>query len=112
LHVHMVKFDVSVGDGAATGWNYLSGPSLGRKFYYRWWVDEPFEIIFFHDHFFADWRQKHGLFAHLLVEPPQSQFLDPFNLKPSSKRQMDPIFESFASSNTILCQPSPPMESR
>lgn len=77
LHVHLVKFDPICADGAATGWNYLSGPSDGKKMVYRWWCDEEFGVIFCHDHLFANTRQRHGLFGALIVEPENAKFLDP-----------------------------------
>ena len=73
-HVHMVKFDPICADGAATGWNYMSGARHGRRMVYRWWADQEFGTIFFHDHLFANHRQKHGLFGALLVEPAGSKF--------------------------------------
>ena len=68
-HVHMVKFDPICADGASVGWNYMSGARVGRRMVYRWWADQEFGTIFFHDHLFANYRQKHGLFGALLVEP-------------------------------------------
>ncbi|MFN9569155.1 MAG: hypothetical protein ACK59G_04295, partial [Cyanobacteriota bacterium] len=47
---------------------------------YRWWADEEFGTIFTHDHMFANYRQKHGLFAALLVEPKTATFHDPQDL--------------------------------
>ncbi len=73
-HVHMVKFDPICADGASVGWNYMSGARFGRKMVYRWWADQEFGTIFFHDHLFANYRQKHGLFGALIVEPTGSQF--------------------------------------
>ena len=81
LHVHMVKFDPICGDGASVGWNYLSGPRFGKKMVYRWWADREFGTIFFHDHLFANYRQKHGLFGMLLVEPIGAKAFDPFKPK-------------------------------
>ncbi|MFM7641573.1 MAG: multicopper oxidase domain-containing protein [Cyanobium sp.] len=80
LHVHIVKFDPIACDGASTGWNYISSPRFGRKMVYRWWADEEFGTIFTHDHMFANYRQKHGLFAALLVEPKHATFHDPQDL--------------------------------
>lgn len=74
-HVHMVKFDPICADGASVGWNYMSGARHGRKMVYRWWADKEFGTIFFHDHLFANYRQKHGLFGALLVEPAGSRSL-------------------------------------
>lgn len=79
LHVHIVKFDPICADGASTGWNYLSAPRFGKKLVYRWWADEEFGTIFTHDHLFANYRQKHGLFGALLVEPEGATFHDPKN---------------------------------
>ncbi|MGL5860340.1 MAG: hypothetical protein ACRCY9_03675, partial [Phycicoccus sp.] len=87
LHVHLVKFDVLAADGSATGWNYLSGASCREAVgadapgesrtvsRHRWVVDEEFGPCFFHDHLLANFRQKHGLFAALVAEPPRSQWL-------------------------------------
>jgi FtsP/CotA-like multicopper oxidase with cupredoxin domain len=77
LHVHMVKFDPICADGASVGWNYISGPVAGKKMVYRWWLDQEFGTIFFHDHLFANYRQKHGLFGALIVEPPGAEFHHP-----------------------------------
>ncbi|HYO82307.1 MAG TPA: hypothetical protein VES20_12960, partial [Bryobacteraceae bacterium] len=75
-HVHMVKFDPICGDGASVGWNYISGASFKKKMVYRWWLDQEFGVIFFHDHLFANYRQKHGLFGALLVEPKGAKAYD------------------------------------
>ncbi|MGY1708361.1 multicopper oxidase domain-containing protein [Geodermatophilus sp. SYSU D00758] len=80
LHVHLVKFDPLVSDGASVGWNYLSGPRTGKEMVYRWHVDEEFGTVFFHDHLFANYRQKHGLFGAFIAEPPNAEFLDPRDL--------------------------------
>ena len=79
LHVHIVKFDPIACDGASTGWNYISAPQVDKKMVYRWWADEEFGTIFTHDHCFANYRQKHGLFGALLVEPENATFHDPKN---------------------------------
>ena len=81
-HVHMVKFDPICADGASVGWNYMSGPVLGKTMAYRWWLDREFGTIFFHDHLFANYRQKHGLFGALIVEPVGSAFFHPFRNRP------------------------------
>ncbi len=80
LHVHLVKFDPLVSDGASVGWNYLTGPRTGMKMVYRWYVDEEFGTVFFHDHLFANHRQKHGLFGAFIAEPPGARFLHPDDL--------------------------------
>ncbi|HYC90405.1 MAG TPA: hypothetical protein VEO54_14405 [Thermoanaerobaculia bacterium] len=82
LHVHIVKFDPICADGASTGWNYMSAPRDGMQMKYRWWADEDFGVIFFHDHLFANTRQRHGLFGAMIVEPEDARYLDPWNHKP------------------------------
>lgn len=79
MHVHMVKFDPVCADGGSVGWNYISAPRIGRRFVYRWWADQEFGTIFFHDHLFANYRQKHGLFGALIVEPIGAKFFDAFS---------------------------------
>ncbi len=88
LHVHLVKFDVLAADGSSTGWNYLSGascreavPGVGdvplpaNVSLHRWVVDEEFGPCFFHDHLLANYRQKRGLFAALIAEPPGASWV-------------------------------------
>jgi hypothetical protein len=82
LHVHMVKFDVVCADGASSGWNYLSAPRPGYRLDYKWWADEEFGVIFTHDHLFANYRQKRGLFGAMLVEPAGTVWLDPWRPDP------------------------------
>ena len=88
MHVHLVKFDVVAGDGGSSGWNYISGAmtstnGLGLKgtHEYRWYADEEFGTIFFHDHLLADYRQKRGLFAALIIEPEGADYLNPKDLR-------------------------------
>lgn len=88
MHVHLVKFDVIAGDGGSSGWNYISGAmtstnELGLKgtHEYRWYADEEFGTIFFHDHLLADYRQKRGLFAALIIEPEGADYLNPADLR-------------------------------
>ena len=82
LHVHLVKFDPLVADGASTGWNYLSGPRRGMKMVYRWNVDDEFGTVFFHDHLFANFRQKRGLFGAMIAEPRGAKFFNPRTRQP------------------------------
>lgn len=77
LHVHLVKFDPLVADGASVGWNYFSGARPRESLFYRWYVDEEFGSIFFHDHLFAVFRQRRGLFGAMLAEPEGTTFHDP-----------------------------------
>jgi hypothetical protein len=87
LHVHLVKFDPLVSDGAGVGWNYLSGTATldqgeqdrerYRSWIYRWYCDEEFGVVFFHDHLLANERQRHGLFGAMIAEPPGAVWVDP-----------------------------------
>lgn len=87
LHVHLVKFDPLVSDGASVGWNYLSGTAtadqgdeareLYRTWIYRWYCDEEFGTVFFHDHLLANERQRHGLFGAMIAEPAGAEWVDP-----------------------------------
>ncbi|HEY0453530.1 multicopper oxidase domain-containing protein, partial [Actinophytocola sp.] len=87
LHVHLVKFDPLVSDGASVGWNYLSGTATldegeqararYRSWIYRWYCDEEFGVVFFHDHLLANERQRHGLFGAMIAEPAGAEWVDP-----------------------------------
>jgi len=85
LHQHFVKFDPLVSDGASVGWNYLSAVNPGETITYRWFADEQEEgelgAVFFHDHLMANFRQKHGLFGALIVEPKEAKHLNPETLE-------------------------------
>ncbi|MDD7926126.1 multicopper oxidase domain-containing protein [Actinomycetospora chibensis] len=100
LHVHLVKFDVLAADGSSTGWNYLSGascreavPGVGdvplpaNVSLHRWVVDEEFGPCFFHDHLLANYRQKRGLFAALIAEPPGAEW----TLGPALVEELPPV---------------------
>ncbi|HWM01373.1 MAG TPA: multicopper oxidase domain-containing protein, partial [Actinophytocola sp.] len=86
LHVHLVKFDPLVSDGASVGWNYLSGTATldqgeearekYRSWIYRWYCDEEFGVVFFHDHLLANERQRHGLFGAMIAEPEGAVWVD------------------------------------
>ncbi|MGW1835414.1 multicopper oxidase domain-containing protein [Streptomyces sp. NPDC002067] len=87
LHTHLVKYDPLVSDGSAIGWNYLSATTTadqGREAYeqynswtYRWYLDEEFGAVFFHDHLAANYRQRHGLFGALMAEPEGATWVSP-----------------------------------
>lgn len=87
LHVHLVSCDPLVADGAAVGWNYLSGTTTAdagaqdheryRTWIYRWYCAEEFGTVFFHDHLLAGNRERHGLFGCLVVEPAGARWSDP-----------------------------------
>jgi FtsP/CotA-like multicopper oxidase with cupredoxin domain len=76
-HVHLVKFDVLVSDGASNGWNYDSGADTGQTIHYVWYADRELRACFFHDHFFPNSHQQHGYFATCVVEPAGSTYHDP-----------------------------------
>ncbi|KAJ3052412.1 hypothetical protein HK097_006308 [Rhizophlyctis rosea] len=80
-HVHLVKFDVLVADGASVGWNYMSGARFGRYYLPLWWADREFGHVFFHDHLFANYRQKHGLYGIAPIEPVDAKYFSPYDLK-------------------------------
>ncbi len=50
MHVHFVKFDVLVADGANVGWNYDSGILPGETIRYQWFADVELKSTFWHDH--------------------------------------------------------------
>ncbi|MEV6326963.1 multicopper oxidase domain-containing protein [Streptomyces sp. NPDC051909] len=87
LHTHLVKYDPLVSDGSAVGWNYLSATTtadqgeeaFGRynSWTYRWYVDEEFGTVLFHDHLLANYRQRHGLFGALMAEPEGATWVSP-----------------------------------
>ena len=62
MHVHFVKFDVLVADGANVGWNYDSSVLPGETIRYQWYSDVELKATFFHDHLFANAHQQHGVF--------------------------------------------------
>ena len=76
MHVHFVKFDVLVSDGANVGWNYDSGILSGETIQYQWYADVELKATFFHDHLFANEHQLHGVFASINVQARGSKFLD------------------------------------
>lgn len=76
MHVHFVKFDVLVADGANVGWNYDSGILPGETIRYQWFADVELKATFWHDHLFANEHQQHGVFASINVQARGSRFLD------------------------------------
>jgi hypothetical protein len=88
MHVHFVGFDVLGSDGVVVGYDYMQGakaPAVannpdeenqGEKIDYRWYADEQ-GTIFWHDHINGIEQGFHGSGAMLVVEPPDSVFLDP-----------------------------------
>lgn len=82
FHIHLVKFDTIVSDGAANGWNNIAGARKYETLIERFYANEELNTVFFHDHLFANVHQQHGLFGALIVEPTGSVFLNPKNGKP------------------------------
>ena len=76
-HIHLVKFDTIVSDGAANGWNNIAGARQYETLVERFFANEELHTVFFHDHLFANMHQQHGLFGALIVEPAGAVFLDP-----------------------------------
>lgn len=77
MHVHFVKFDPLVSDGANVGWNYDSSVLPGQTIRYQWYADVELRGVFFHDHLFANNHQNHGLFGGINIEPRGSRHLHP-----------------------------------
>ena len=76
MHVHFVKFDVLVSDGANVGWNYDSGVLPGETIRYQWFADVELKATFWHDHLFANSHQQHGVFGSINIQARGSKFLD------------------------------------
>lgn len=62
-HVHLVKFDTIVSDGAANGWNNIAGARKYETLIERFFAEQELRTVFFHDHLFANVHQQHGLFG-------------------------------------------------
>ena len=87
-HIHLVKFDTIVSDGAANGWNNIAGARKCETLIERFFANEELNAVLFHDHLFANMHQQHGMFGAIIVEPAGSVFLDPKtgeNLKSGTK---------------------------
>lgn len=76
-HVHLVKFDTIVSDGAANGWNNIAGARRYETLIERFFADEELQTVFFHDHLFANSHQQHGLFGALIIEEAGATFHNP-----------------------------------
>ena len=76
LHIHFVKFDVLVNDGANVGWNYDSGILPGETMQYSYYADVELKAWFFHDHLYPNAHQQHGVFGSGVVHPRFTKFLD------------------------------------
>ncbi|MFC4403390.1 multicopper oxidase domain-containing protein [Gracilibacillus xinjiangensis] len=76
FHIHFVKFDVLVNDGANVGWNYDSSVLQGETIRYEYFADVELKAWFFHDHLFANYHQQHGVFGSGIVHGRFTRFLD------------------------------------
>ena len=76
-HVHLVKFDTIVSNGAANGWNNIAGARKYETLVERFFAEEELRTVFFHDHLFANSHQQHGLFGALIIEEAGATFHDP-----------------------------------
>ena len=75
-HVHLVKFDTIVSDGAANGWNNIAGARRYETLVERFFADVELKTVFFHDHLFANSHQQHGLFGAMVIEEAGATFHD------------------------------------
>lgn len=75
-HVHLVKFDTIVSDGAANGWNNIAGARRYETLVERFFADEELRTVFFHDHLFANSHQQHGMFGAMIIEEAGATFHD------------------------------------
>lgn len=75
-HIHLVKFDTIVADGAANGWNNIAGARKYETLIERFFLNTELRTVFFHDHLFANSHQQHGVFGALLVEEAGATFHD------------------------------------
>lgn len=80
-HIHLVKFDTIVSDGAANGWNNIAGARKYETLIERFFADVELNTVFFHDHLFANSHQQHGVFGALIVEEAGATFHDVRNGK-------------------------------
>ncbi|MFD1647715.1 multicopper oxidase domain-containing protein [Haloarchaeobius litoreus] len=77
-HIHFVSYDLLGSDSLATGFNYRQDAPACEEAHYRWYADEE-GTIFFHDHITGISDVMHGSFASLVVEPPGSEWRDPYS---------------------------------
>ena len=75
-HIHLVKFDTIVSDGAANGWNNIAGARQYETLIERFFLNTELNTVFFHDHLFANSHQQHGVFGALIVEEAGATFHD------------------------------------
>ena len=82
FHIHLVKFDTIVSDGAANGWNNIAGARQYETLIERFFADRELQTVFFHDHLFANSHQQHGVFGALIIEEKGASFHNIRNGKP------------------------------
>lgn len=75
-HIHLVKFDTIVSDGAANGWNNIAGAKKYETLVERFFANTELNTVFFHDHLYANSHQQHGVFGSLLIEEAGATFHD------------------------------------
>lgn len=102
-HIHLVKFDTIVSDGAANGWNNIAGARKYETLIERFFANTELHTVFFHDHLYANSHQQHGVFGALIVEEAGATFHDvrtgkelPFGTKAVIKRKDGTAFREFA----------------
>lgn len=76
-HIHLVKFDTIVSDGAANGWNNIAGARKYETLIERFFANTELHTVFFHDHLFANTHQQHGVFGALIIEEAGATFHNP-----------------------------------
>lgn len=76
-HIHLVKFDTIVSDGAANGWNNIAGARKYETLIERFFANTELKTVFFHDHLFANSHQQHGVFGALLIQERPSMIYEP-----------------------------------
>ncbi|MGN1148147.1 MAG: multicopper oxidase domain-containing protein [Lachnospiraceae bacterium] len=74
FHIHLVKFDTIVSDGAANGWNNIAGARKYETLIERFFANTELRTVFFHDHLYANSHQQHGVFGALIVEEAGATF--------------------------------------
>lgn len=75
-HIHLVKFNTIVSDGAANGWNNIAGARQYETLVERFFANTELRTVFFHDHLFANAHQQHGVFGALIIEEAGATFHD------------------------------------
>ena len=102
-HIHLVKFDTIVSDGAANGWNNIAGARQYEILIERFFANTELRTVFFHDHLFANSHQQHGVFGALVIEEAGATFHDirtgeilPYGTKAVIRRRDGTSFREYA----------------